>query len=75
MSVRACPWFLAVFLLGLLAQAAWAADIYTVANGATSTINELGVCKKVTNDRRLRPVADGADGQRLGMVHGWKFLH
>jgi hypothetical protein len=49
-SVRGSVCFLAVFLLGLLAQVAWGADIYTVANGATSTINELGVCRKVTNN-------------------------
>ena len=44
--MRAC-------LLALLLLLPWpslAADIYTVANGATSTIYELSVCKKVTNN-------------------------
>jgi hypothetical protein len=40
----------AVLLIGVSSHAAWAADTYTVANGATSTIYELGVCKKVTNN-------------------------
>jgi hypothetical protein len=50
MSVRGSVCLLAVVLPGLLAQVARGADIYTVANGATSTINELGVCRKVTNN-------------------------
>jgi hypothetical protein len=39
----------AAVALALLANVAFAADSYTVAAGATVTINEQGICRKVTN--------------------------
>jgi len=37
-------------ILALAPACAFAADVYYIANGATQTINELGTCKKVTNN-------------------------